>query len=63
MLHGARSPPLHVHVLPPAPLALQGWCFGVMGQRLATRIRILILRALLRQVRAGGGDTMAVALY
>ncbi|KAI7841858.1 hypothetical protein COHA_004387 [Chlorella ohadii] len=28
---------------------IEGWCFGVMGQRLATRIRVLILRALLRQ--------------
>lgn len=50
-------------MLPPAPLALQGWCFGVMGQRLATRIRILILRALLRQVSAGGGGTTAGALH
>lgn len=36
------------------PACLQGWCFGVMGQRLATRIRVLILRALLRQVSAAG---------
>lgn len=28
---------------------LQGWCFGVMGQRLARRVRILFLQAVLRQ--------------
>ena len=34
---------------PPSLACVQGWCFGVMGQRLATRIRVLILRAILRQ--------------
>jgi ATP-binding cassette subfamily B (MDR/TAP) protein 1 len=29
--------------------SIEGWCFGVMGQRLATRLRVLMLRALLRQ--------------
>ncbi|KAL4425508.1 hypothetical protein ABPG75_009524 [Micractinium tetrahymenae] len=28
---------------------VQGWCFGVMGQRLATRVRILLLQSLLHQ--------------
>jgi ATP-binding cassette subfamily B (MDR/TAP) protein 1 len=32
--------------------ALQGWCFGVMGQRLATRLRTLVLKSLLRQEAA-----------
>lgn len=27
---------------------LQGWCFGVMGHRLSTRVRIALLAALLR---------------
>ena len=34
---------------PLPPPTLQGWCFGVMGQRLATRVRVLMLQALLRQ--------------
>lgn len=38
---------------PPAAPAKQGWCFGVMGQRLATRVRILLLQSLLHQVRLG----------
>jgi hypothetical protein len=31
---------------------VQGWCFGVMGQRLATRLRTLMLKSLLRQEAA-----------
>lgn len=27
----------------------EGWAFGVAGQRLALRVRVLMLRALLRQ--------------
>lgn len=29
--------------------ALQGYCFGVMGQRLARRLRVMLLKAILRQ--------------
>ena len=28
---------------------IEAWCFGVMGQRLAARLRAMMLRALLRQ--------------
>ena len=28
---------------------VQGWCFGVMGQRLARRVRSMLLAAILRQ--------------
>ena len=28
---------------------MQGWCFAVMGHRLATRLRVLMMRGLLRQ--------------